>query len=315
MRNYRYADLVLSSSLALPELPAAGDRRSGGAAIAFELTTGSPPEPEAGRWVDFPVADGREAPPAVAKTDGGFVLRFPAAADFVISGDGTRVVCSPHGEQAAETIRHLLLDLVLPRVIAHLGRMVVHAGAVGIDSAALAIVGAGGVGKSTLVASLHGAGHPALTDDGLVIAVDDDGCTCLALYPALRLWPSSLAGLQVQPTDLLPASGGFIKRRVRLNPHGTPGPRRLTSAIVLASKGEHGGGGRLSVSRLSARDACVELLRASFQLDIGDPRRAAGHLETAALVADRLPVYALSYPRDYSLLPEVREAILRSLET
>ena len=314
MKSYRYADLVLSSSPALPELPAAGARRSGEAAIAFEVTTSSPPEPEAATWVDFPFGDGREAPPAVARKDGGFLLRFPATADFLISTDATRVVCSPHGEQAAETIRHLLLDQVLPRVLAHRGRLVLHAGAVEIDGAAVAVVGASGLGKSTLVAGFHEAGFHALTDDGLIVTVTDMGSTCLALYPGLRLWPSSAARLGVDSAGTLPMSGTSTKYRIPLPAAEEAQPRPLASAIILSPPPDDDDVRHVTLTRLSPRDACVELLRASFQLDIGNPRRAAGHLETAAQVADRLPVYALGYPRDYSRLPEVREAILRSLE-
>lgn len=315
MKSYRYADLVLSSSLALPELPAAGARRSGEAAIAFGVTTSSPPEPEADRWVDFPVGDSREAPPAVARTEGGFLLRFPAAADFLISADATRVVCSPHGAQAAEAIRHLLLDQVLPRVVAHLGRLVLHAGAVTLESATLAIVGTSGVGKSTLIAGFHRAGFHALTDDGLIVMVDDTGCTGLALYPGLRLWPPSIAGLDIDPAETVPMDSRSAKRRVRLPAASAPAPRPLIALFVLTPPPNEDEVHDVTIAPLSARDACVELLRASFQLDIGSPHRAAGHLETAALVARRLPVFTLSYPRDYSRLPVVREAILRCLET
>jgi hypothetical protein len=314
VKTYRYADLVLSSSLALPELPAAGARRSGEAAIAFEVTTSSPPEPEACRWVDFPDGDGRDAPPAVARTDGGFLLRFPAAADFLISADATRVVCSPHGAQAAEAIRHLLLDQVLPRVVAHLGRLVLHAGAVTLESATLAIVGTSGVGKSTLIAGFHRAGFHALTDDGFIVMVNDTGCTGLALYTGLRLWPPSIAGLDIDPAETEPMDSRSAKRRVRLPAAGAPAPEPLIALFVLTPPPNEDEVQDVTIAPLSARDACVELLRASFQLDIGNPQGAAGHLENAALVAGRLPVFALSYPRDYALLPRVREAILRCLE-
>ncbi|HSO21615.1 MAG TPA: hypothetical protein VLT81_01835 [Chondromyces sp.] len=278
------------------------------------MITSSPPEPEAGRWVDFPIGDGREAPPAVARTDGGYLLRFPTEADFLISPDASRVVCSPHGAQAEKTIRHLLLDQVLPRVVAHRGRLVLHAGAFELTGAAVAVVGASGLGKSTLIAGFHRAGFHALTDDGLIVMVDDTGCTGLALYPGLRLWPPSIAGLDIEPAETVPMDSRSAKRRVRLPAAGAPAPRPLIALFVLTPPPNEDEVQDVTMAPLSARDACVELLRASFQLDIGSPHRAAGHLETAALVAGRLPVFTLSYPREYALLPGVREAILRSLE-
>lgn len=314
MTTYVCADLILASSMALPELQVAGRGSQADELIVFEISKGTLSEPDPDSWIEFPPVSSRDCPLAVARTGAGLVLRFAAIADFLVSEDGARVACRPATGCPPGTIRHLLLDQVLPRVVAHRGRLVLHAGAVELKGAAVAAVGASGLGKSTLVAGFHRAGFHALTDDGLIVMVDDTGCTGLALYPGLRLWPPSIAGLDIEPAETVPMDSRSAKRRVRLPAANAPAPQRLIAVFVLTPPPNKHEVHDVTIAPLSAREACVELLRASFQLDIGNPRRAAGHLETAAQVAGRLPVFALSYPRDYSRLPQVREAILRCLE-
>jgi len=65
----------------------------------------------------------------------------------------------------------------------------------------------------------------------------------------------------------------------------------------------------VSVSRLSARDACMAVIGNAFQLDLSDRSRAAGLLAAAGAVAAAVPAFALAFPRHYSRLPDVRAAI------
>ena len=51
------------------------------------------------------------------------LLRFPEMADFRISEDASEIFCFPQPETSEETIRHLLLDQVLPRCLAHQERL------------------------------------------------------------------------------------------------------------------------------------------------------------------------------------------------
>ena len=59
-------------------------------------------------------------------------LRFPELAEFHVKGtaSGTTVTYFPEPGCTQETLSHLLVDQVLPRVWAHLGHCVLHASAV-----------------------------------------------------------------------------------------------------------------------------------------------------------------------------------------
>lgn len=313
MRTYLYAEMILASSMALPELPGLTDERSTEAAIVFDMASRPTPRPDPELWVNFPQVSINKDPPAVAKTRSGFVLRFPDTADFTITKGGRRIVCRPVTECSPEVLRHLLLDQVLPRVIAHHGRLVLHAGVFEINGAAIALAGESGHGKSTLVASLSEAGHPALSDDALIVTPEPGGCTCLPLYPTLRLWPDSVAGLALDTNGDQPTGGIPSKRRLPVPKGMAAAPINLPALFILEEEPGVRSVPRVTATLLSRREACIALLRASFQLDIGNPDTAARTLEQAALVAQRLPIFGLSYPREYSLLPEVHEVILEQL--
>lgn len=102
-----------------------------------------------------------------------------------------------------------------------------------------------------------------------------------------------------------------VKRRVLVD-GASPTDRMwpLAAVYVLGNEGDAYDGDIVTISRLSSRDACVELIRNAFQLDPGNPANATRMLALASDVASKLPVYALDYPRDYSRLPAVRDAIL-----
>jgi hypothetical protein len=120
------------------------------------------------------------------RADGGYLLRFPQLADFLVSADACTVTCIPVPEVPEGTARHLYLNQVLPLVLSKLGKLVFHASAVEIGSHAVAFVGESGRGKSTLAASFAVSGCRFLTDDGLVVEPRYRGASrrCPAIRPS-----------------------------------------------------------------------------------------------------------------------------------
>jgi hypothetical protein len=62
------------------------------------------------------------------------------------------------------------------------------------------------------------------------------------------------------------------------------------------------------------RERIAGLLSHSFRLDITDRERNAREFEMLTRLAEKLPMYRLSYPRRYDKLPAVRDAILAHVE-
>ena len=310
---YAYAGLMVASTLGLDVLAASTRGDVDAADCRIERLT-SPPARSAEIWTHPSRTRNRSPNLFLARGEGGFLLGFPHLADFQISKEGDRIGAWPAPETSEETLHHLLLNQVLPRVLAHRGRLVLHAGAVCAENRAIAFVGPTGSGKSTLTASFHAAGHKLLSDDGLVLNSIVGGITVLPTYPSLRLWPGSVAGLFVEPPTLAPMAHYSTKRRVRLDEDETIGhPVPLAAVFVLAPTSKTGVL-TISPTRLSPKDACMALIENSFQLDVTDTRRVAGVLSEAAKVAQQVPVIRLAYPRRFELLPSVRAAILERRE-
>ena len=162
---YRIFDILIDSNIPLPELP---EVTKGTARILFQLS-GQRPYNGSFDWRHhWRFSDGTVCI-SVARTGKGYCLRFPGLADFSTGDVEADIVCHPCDDIPDETIRHLLLDQVIPRLLAHEGNTILHASAVAIDGRAIAFAGETGMGKSTLAASLHARGHPVLSDDSLLL--------------------------------------------------------------------------------------------------------------------------------------------------
>jgi hypothetical protein len=315
MTLYWYADLTVSSCLPLAEhLTAKSEDQEPSPDFAFCLLAEPPPEPAGIEWIRHWYTEAGDLSLSLARKSDEFLLRFPYLADFVISGDGRQIAAWPTPATDRETLCHLLLDQVLPRLLAHQGRLVLHASAVRVDGRTIAFAGESGRGKSTLAMSLHTAGFPLLSDDGLVVAAGESSALALPIYPGLRLWPPSIAAFFVKSPPLAQVRHYSAKQRVVLPENSAPVSAPLAALYLLAARPPYDAVRTITVSPLSPRDACVELIRHSFLLDVSDPRRAAGLLAAAGSVAAQLPVFVLIYPRVYSCLPAVRAAILQYLE-
>jgi hypothetical protein len=303
VQHHLFAGVLIASAWPLPEAPRAP---AGHPAIRIESPTGPPPDPTSIQVVHDWESDARTMPLTLARYPNGYLLRFPDLADFGVSIDGDRVHPWPRPDTNDETLRHLLLDQVLPRLLTHRGGLALHAGGVCLEGRhAIAFVGETGRGKSTLSASFELAGHPLLSDDGLVLTTNGDQVSALPTYPSLRLWPDALDHVFPETPALSSMAHYSSKLRVVRRAGGAGSePTRLVAIYVLDSEAA-----AVTIEPLSIRDAAMTIIANTFQLDVTDRRRAAAVFGTASDVAERVQVYRLQYPRDYGRLPEVHHAL------
>ena len=315
MPLYSYADLTVSSPLQLGHLLAEEDPDPGRSPdLMIRCLSEPPPEPPAAQWIHHWRNEAGERTASLAKEGHGFLLRFPALADFVISGDGCRIGAWPAHDLPDPTLSHLLLDQVLPRVLSHRGGVVLHASAVKIRGVAVGFLGETGRGKSTLAASLHGCGFPLLSDDGLLVRTEGDRSFCWATYAGSRLWPESVNALFRESEPGIRMAHYSGKTRLFASPESAPEPLELAALYVLAPPDPVPHRIEVQVSRLSQRNACIEVIRHSFQLDVSDRERALALFTGASAFAAHLPTFSLTYPRRFSILPAVHARILEEME-
>ena len=299
---YRIADRTLASTIPLPELPASCAAPD----WMFDVTPsrlfrGSPP------WFQSWRAGGRRWA-SFARIGRGYLVRFHGFADFVIDDGARQIVCSARAAVHASTVRHLLLDQVLPLAFSRERRLVLHAAGLATPRGTFAFVGPTGAGKSTLAAAIATTGLALMTDDCLVVERAGDALIAKPFYPGARLWRDSLAAMasRVRSTSVAHYTR---KRRVgdSLIPY-EPDPQPLGGIFVLRSP-RHDRRAAVAAVRLSPRRAMLALVGSTFMLDTGDSTDARVAFETQTELVGRLPVYELTYPWRLSRLRETADEV------
>lgn len=299
---HSFANLAIASCVALPELPVAAAHLP--TCRVTEATGQLLPRGPVDWNHDWLDPAGRVTLTGARRGDRWF-LRFPGIAEARLDADGIALWREPGA--SLESVRHALIDQILPRVLAHQGHLMLHGGAVAsTDDACVVLLGDSGRGKSTLSAALAARGGCLLTDDCLRVDLERGSARAVASYPGLRLLPDSLAALYGSQAPATSAVAHYTDKR-RLAAGATVPPTPPIGAIfVLEPPGPER---EIRIEPLPPQRACIELVRNAFQFDLGDMARLQAQLALAARVARDVPVFALSYPRDYALLPRVAERV------
>lgn len=261
---------------------------------SLEPRSGSAPACQ--RAIEFEPVLTRESPASVA-------LDFGDIASFRIDFEARLVsLVSSHNEADPATIDHFLNDHVAPRIIAHLGALVIHGSAVEIGGRLAIFMGNTGAGKSTLAASLMKRGHRLMGDDAVVINQTDAGWVGEAVYPSLRLFPESINQVFAESVDTDAMAFYSDKRLVRAVVLAAARPVAVPLGMIFVlTDGDEG----VSHSTLGLADACMMTVENSFTLDPDDAAAAAGRMAKAAGLAAAVPCHALSYPYDFAILDDV----------
>jgi hypothetical protein len=301
--RHRIHGLTIASDLPLPGVP----RAAGSVHVAITrridpLERGQAPFH---RW-----RDGRRTWLAMARDGGGYRLRFPALAEFFVSRDGSRIEHAAAPDLPAGTLRHLLLNQVLPLALARQGRTVLHASAVHVPRlGTVAFAGPSGSGKSTLAAALATLGGAIVTDDALVLGEKGRRDTVMPAYPELRMWRASATALCA--TNDLRGPVAHYSPKARLGPgvvsfHGRAA--RLRAVFLLGPR--HAGAHPIRVSAVPGAAALVALMRCAYVLDVEDRAELARGFDGLSELVDLVPVRRLAVRNDRRRLRDAAAAVL-----
>ena len=313
--SYRICDLVLTSNTVLPELAPANAL---GAKCRFELLPAGNPSADDVDWFhhwtieeDSEAGAGKEAWLRFGRIAGGYLLRFLSYGDFFVSADTLKIQCRPLPGTPEVTVRHLLLDQVIPLVLSRRERIVLHASAVLTRHGVIAFVGKSGQGKSTLAASFAREGCALVSDDCLVLRAEHGGWTAIPSYPGVRLWPLTVEEVLHEDTPTWDVAHYTIKRRLEdtnVLPYAS-GPAPFRRLFFLADDA-----GEVTLEKLHPGRTIMALVEFAYNLDIKDTVFLRRQFDTVVRLTVEVPAYAVHYPREFAALPAVREAILRHLE-
>jgi hypothetical protein len=235
----------------------------------------------------------------------GYLLRFPDEADFEIYPDAGVVRRWPAPHVDADHIESLFNNAVLPILGNHRGGLFLHGSAVTIGGQAVAFLGLSRSGKTTLAAALAKHGHPLMTEDVIELAILPDGYQLQPKQSPLRLFADSAAylmGGQAGVPDTVgkqsvPPEAGIAVRSA---------PAPLSRIYFLGQDRE----APQAIRPVASGAALREMLNHSFILDVEDRQRLNAHFCRIADLSEKIPCYTLDYPRRYTELAGVLQAII-----
>jgi hypothetical protein len=308
MRGYSIAGLILAGHWPLPELPEAD-------VSSADWVVEVAPDHPGGRFGTLVYRDGDPDGRAwcIIRRDGEdrYLIRFPQLADFVVLLSERRLVCHPDRGTDEQLARHLLLDQVIPRVLAMDGGMVLHASAITIGGRAVAFVGPTGAGKSTVAASFATNGAQLLADDFVHLREDARGFLAIPSYPGLRLWPDSARVFARPEHSVMTVAPGSEKRRLVFQTRERASkPDPLAAIVILDDTGSEA---KIDICQLPGRSGFMSVYPQSFRMERSGRDRQRREFDRFAWLAESTAIFRLEYPRGYGHLPEVRRRILEAV--
>jgi hypothetical protein len=242
--------------------------------------------------------------------DRSFRLRFYGSCDVVLDQTLKRATVHPMAGADPDLLPVLVSGSLLAFVLTMRGQTVLHASAVQVGDAALAFVGASGMGKSTMATLLCADGARLVTDDVLRLDTTTPEPTCALGATELRLRKDAdhLADRFGNATRL--RRTGDARQALAPLPSST---ENLPLAALVIPVPDHSPKRRDSaITQLSRKDAIVLLSQFPRLLGWQDHavRRASFH--QLADVVDRVPVHAAVVPWGQPFPEDIAADVLRA---
>lgn len=309
MPLYKIFDIVVDCDILIPELPplvdvdrldiriSSGDQKVGDIIREAQCIH---------EWKD----EEGETTMSCGRYGEDYVLSFLDNADFLISTSSRSIYYFAHPQIPMVTLRHILLDQVLPRFLAHQGHLVLHASGICLpDGRGIAFLGPSGAGKSTLAASFFEHGAHFLTDDCLLLRATDANVMGVASYRGLRLYDDSRYATVGAALESWKVAHYTDKRRIHLDQDETKEDAALahidTLFILREDEVEN-----VRISQVYGMQPVMDLVSQLFVLDATDTNTAMHNLRAVTqLLNSGLSIYNINYPREFSFLDQVLEGI------
>lgn len=272
--------------------------------FTFRLAAHAPDGETPHEWYHHLYAENGTVTMSLARSPAGIVVRFAHLADVHVELQGRRVVAFPLPHVPLETVRHLVLDRVLPMLVGHQGRCVLHAAATVVGGRAIIFAGSTHQGKSTLALSLaQRHGGTALADDVLIVEARQGEWRARCLYAGARLWPDSMAAAAVASEDISAVAHYTTKKKVNI-------AHRVDSAPVGRFYLLQWHDGAVETFPLTPSIAASELRASLVSMMLGEPEVVAAQMARIGELTRAIPVHCLRLPRDLAQLPNVCAAVL-----
>ena len=315
---YRIFNILLDSQIPIPELARVTNSQVVDT-FTFLLLEGKVSDVSNIDWFHDWYDSNDEIILTAGRYGSGYWLRFPQLVNFEINLDEQTITAYRHPCTSDTTVRHLLLDQVIPRMLGQQGKLILHAGAVTlVNGKTVAFIGQSGRGKSTLVSSFQQQGAKLITDDCLMI---DQGNGCALVIPnyyGIRLFEDSIKAIHGEQKDTADVAHYSSKRRLIMsdsNDGKVAASSQLDAIFLLNDPSAVSNPDEVSIIAASGMDAMMTLATQTFVLDVTDTSLMARQFRHCGKLFDsKVPCFQLQYPRDHNMLAEIRNVIESALE-
>lgn len=257
-------------------------------------------------------ADGSQWCWQAVAPDGTYLMSYSYEVEFGIDPTARRVEIVGPPDGSDDLRRHLLIDQIVPHLVAVEGRLILHASGVVHGGHALALTGMSGAGKSSLAAAFVGRGAELLADDYLLVERQGERYLATGAYPGLRLWRDSAAHFGGDADELPQVAPHTDKRRLGVD--GEPSTDLPLGAIVVLGPEPDDPDVQCTVERLRGRRAFVTLYLQVFRMERTGRERQEADLDRLTHLVRTVPLFLLRHRRDYDALPSVLATLDAALD-
>lgn len=246
--------------------------------------------------------------------DGTTYVRWGDVGEFLVSAGGEEIRCRRDEAASFESFQVYVLGQALSFALVQLGLEPLHSTTVVVRDQAVAFLGDSGYGKSSLAAAFIAAGHRVLTDDLLLVRIQDGAPMAYPGPARLKLFPEIAERFLGNVSERVPLNEGADKLILPIDARSChPSPVALGAVHLLNVPWLGSPPQAISITPLSHREALVELVKNAFNRRLLSKGRLQRQLEAMAALANVVPVSTLAYPRELARLPQVLEAIEANL--
>lgn len=244
-------------------------------------------------------------------TDGHFRISYFDGAQFIIDEHRSQVFGISRSALTMDDLVVYLQGPIFGFLLRLRGVTCLHASAVGVEGRAFAIVGQGGMGKSTSAATFARMGLTIFTDDVLALDDSDDGFQVQPGLPRVLLWPESSTAIFGDAEALPRIVSNWDKRYLDLMQPGynfATEPAPLNAIYVLGERLE--ATAQTIITEMRGSDALMRLVANTHANDFLDGAMRATELEVLTRLVNQVPIKQVRAPRNRESVPFICEAIL-----
>ncbi len=251
-----------------------------------------------------------------SKGGGFFQLSYSDGTEFFLDAEAELVWGSYSPPLTIEDLATYLLGPVMGFVLRRRGVTPLHASAVRIGDAAVAIAGDAGAGKSTTAAALALRGAAGLCEDIAALHEAEGKFYVEPGYPRMCLWPDAvekLLGSKDALPNLTPTWNkkflGLDGVRAKFEPFRMP----LGTTYLLGARSEEEMAPR--IEEISAREALLDLVRNTYMNLFLTREQRATEFELLSRLVNHVPCKRLIPHRDAAKIGSLCEMIEKDVRT